>query len=103
MLFTKLADLLRQDYDWSTEVAAITAPTMIVSADADAVRPEHMVQFFGLLGGGQRDAGLDGAGRPVAQLAILPGLTHYNIGGSPLLAAVVTPFLQAPLVASAGS
>lgn len=95
-LFTKLGELLRKDYDWSKEVAAIKAPTMIVFADADAVRTVHIMEFFGVLGGGQRDAGLDGSGRPANQLAILPGLTHYNISSSPALATVVTPFLDAP-------
>jgi pimeloyl-ACP methyl ester carboxylesterase len=95
VLFTKLGDLLRKDYDWSKEVAAIKVPPMLVFADADAVRPAHIVDFFGLLGGGQKDAGLDGSGRPVAQLAILPGLTHYNISSSPALAKAVTPFLDA--------
>jgi pimeloyl-ACP methyl ester carboxylesterase len=96
-LFTKLGDLLRKDYDWSKEVAAIKAPTMIVFADADSIRTAHLIEFFGLLGGGQKDAGLDGSGRPAAQLAVLPGLTHYNISSSPMLATVVTPFLDAPV------
>jgi len=95
MLFTKLGTLLRQEYDWSKEVAAITAPTMLVFADADAIRLTHVVQFFGLLGGGQRDAGLDGSGRPPGQLAILPGFTHYDISAAPALAAAVSPFLDA--------
>ncbi len=95
-LFTKLADLLKKDYDWSKEVSAIKASTMIVFADADAGRTSHIMEFFGLLGGGQKDADLDGSGRPAAQLAILPGLTHYNIGSSPMLATVVAPFLDAP-------
>jgi len=99
-LFTKLADLLRKDYDWSRQVAAIKAPTMIVFADADAVRPAHVIEFFGLLGGGQKNAGLDGSGRPANQLAILPGLTHYNISSNPALATVVTPFLDAPVPVS---
>ena len=99
-LFTKLGDLLRKDYDWSKEVAAIKASTMIVFADADAVRPAHVIEFFGLLGGGQKDAGLDGSGRPANQLAILPGLTHYNISSNPALAAVGTPFLDAPVPVS---
>ena len=96
-LFTKLAHLLKKDYDWSRQVAAIKAPTMLVFADADAVRPAHIVEFFGLLGGGQKDAGLDGLGRPTAQLAILPGLTHYTIGSSASLAPAVIPFLDAPM------
>ncbi len=97
VLFTKLADLLRKDYDWSKEVRAIKAPTMIVFADADAIRTAHAMEFFGLLGGGQKDAGLDGSGRPTAQLAILPGFTHYNILSAPALTEVVTPFLDAPM------
>src|SRR4029077_165648 len=95
VLFTKLRDLLTKDYDWSKEVAAIKSPTMLVLADADAIRPTHMAEFYGLLGGGQRDAGLDGSQRPVAQLAILPGLTHYSIGAAPALVLAVTPFLDA--------
>ena len=97
VLFTKLGDLLRKDYDWSKEVAVIKTAPLLVFADADAVRPEHIVEFFGLLGGGKKDAGMDGSGRPLAQLAILPGLTHYSISASPALAAVVTPFLDLPM------
>jgi pimeloyl-ACP methyl ester carboxylesterase len=100
VLFTKLGDLLRKDYDWSKQVAAIKAPTMIVFADADAVRPAHVIEFFGLLGGGQKDAGLDGSGRPANQLAILPGLTHYNTSSAPVLTTVVAPFLDAPVSVS---
>ena len=95
VLFTKLGALLKKDYDWSMEVAALKPQTMIVFADADAVRPAHIMEFYGLLGGGQKDAGLDGSGRPADQLAILPGLTHYNISASPLLPTVVAPFLDA--------
>jgi pimeloyl-ACP methyl ester carboxylesterase len=94
VLFTKLGDLLRKNYDWSKEVAAIKAPTMLVFADADAVRTTHIMEFYNLLGGGQKDAGFDGSGRPVNQLAILPGLTHYNISSAPALAAAATGFLD---------
>jgi pimeloyl-ACP methyl ester carboxylesterase len=96
-LFAKIGELQRKDYDWSAEVRAIRAPTMLVFADADAVRPEHIVEFFGLVGGGQRDAGLDGSHRPVARLAVLPGLTHYEIASDPAVAAAVNPFLKAPM------
>ena len=39
-----------------------------------------------------------GEGRPKGghALAILPGLTHYNLGVSPLLATVALAFLDAP-------
>ncbi|MGO8789559.1 MAG: hypothetical protein ACLQVL_19535 [Terriglobia bacterium] len=67
-------------------MAAMKAPTLLVFGDADSVRPALAAQFFELLGGGQRDAGWDGAGMPNARLAILPGVTHYNIFASPALA-----------------
>lgn len=94
VLFTKLRDLLAQDYDLSREVAAIKSPAMLAFADADAIRPAHMIEFFGLLGGGQRDAGLDGSLRPASRLAILPGHTHYDICNSPLLPELVNAFLD---------
>ncbi len=96
VLLDKTGDLLRQDFDWSTDIAKITAPVMLVYGDADAVRPAHIVEFYGLLGGGLRDANWDGAARPVARLAVLPGHTHYDIFASPDLLAAVLPFLDAP-------
>lgn len=50
-----------------------------------------------LLGGGQRDAGMDGSGRPTSQLAVLPGMTHYNILSFPHLDALITRFLDTPV------
>jgi pimeloyl-ACP methyl ester carboxylesterase len=97
VLLTKLGELLRQDYDWFNEVAAIKTPTLIVVGDADSVRTAHAVAFFELLGGGKVDAGWDGSGMSNARLAILPAMTHYNIYSSPTLAAVVAPFLDAPM------
>jgi pimeloyl-ACP methyl ester carboxylesterase len=96
-LFAKIGDLERQNYDWSAQVAALTAPALLVFADADAVRTEHIMEFYALLGGGKRDAGLDGSARPTAQLAILPGCTHYTILATPLVATLATPFLEAPI------
>ncbi|SFJ48887.1 Pimeloyl-ACP methyl ester carboxylesterase [Streptosporangium canum] len=94
VLIGKMAEMKRQHYDWTTEIPPITAPTLLVFGDADAVRPAHMVEFYGLLGGGLRDAGWDGAGRSIARLAILPGATHYDIPTAPGLAATVLPFLD---------
>jgi pimeloyl-ACP methyl ester carboxylesterase len=99
-LFTKIGDLLRQDYDWSKAVAAIKLPMMIVFADADSVSMTHILEFFSLLGGGLRDAGMDGSLRPVARLAILPGLTHYDICMSRALATTVSQFLDASIPVS---
>jgi hypothetical protein len=47
---------------------------MTVFADADAIRPEHIIEFFGLLGGGQHDAGLDGSRRPEGSSPSCQGL-----------------------------
>ena len=63
MLLDKAGDLLRQDFDWSADIAKITAQAMLVYADADAVRPAHIVDFYALLGGGLRDANWDGSAR----------------------------------------
>jgi hypothetical protein len=59
--------------------------------------PSHAAEFFGLLGGGKQDGGWDGSGRPNSRLAILPGMTHYAMGSSPVLAATVIPFLDEPM------
>ncbi len=95
VLLDKTGDLLRQDFDWSADIAKITAQAMLVYADADAVRPAHIVDFYALLGGGLRDATWDGSARSVARLAILPSHTHYDIFGSPDLPSAVIPFLDA--------
>ncbi|MBI1879905.1 MAG: hypothetical protein HYR94_17075 [Chloroflexi bacterium] len=97
VLLDKIGDLLRHDYDWSNDVAALEMPTMIVYGDADSIPPAHAVQFFELLGGGKGDAGWDGAGMSNARLAILPATTHYNIFFCPVLASTVTPFLDTPM------
>jgi pimeloyl-ACP methyl ester carboxylesterase len=76
-LLQKSGDLLRPEYDWSEQVAALTAPVLIVAGDADSVTPAHAVEFFGLLGGGKAD-GAQG-GRPASQLVIVPDATHFTI------------------------
>lgn len=93
VLVGKTAELKQRDYDWSAEIPAITAPTLLVFGDADAIRPAHMVEFYALLGGGLKDAGFDGSGRSHAQLAILPGAGHYDILAHPGLTAAIVPFL----------
>jgi hypothetical protein len=68
---------------------------MLVVGDWDAVRTAHTVQFFELLGGGKQDALWDRSGMNQNRLAILPDVTHYEMGASPKLAEVVIPFLEA--------
>lgn len=93
-LIQEAGNLLREDYDWSKEVAAVKAPALLIFGDADSVQPSHAVEFFQLLGGGKRDGGWDGSGISNARLAILPGLTHYNVFSSPALVAAATSFLN---------
>jgi pimeloyl-ACP methyl ester carboxylesterase len=92
-LIDKTGELLRRDYDWSAEVAAIRTPTLLVYGDADSISPGHAAEFFDLLGGGQHDAGWDGSLPTEMRLAIMPGLTHYTIFGAPDVADVINGFL----------
>jgi pimeloyl-ACP methyl ester carboxylesterase len=93
-LIAKTADALKDDYDWTDEVRGLKPRTLLVFADADSIRPDHIAEFYGLLGGGLADAGWDGSNQPANQLAILPGRSHYNVLESPLLAPIVNGFLQ---------
>ncbi len=97
-LLDKIGAAMAGDYDFSAEVRGLRVPTMFVAADADMAPPSHYVEVFGLLDGGKRDGGWTGEGRPAGghALAILPGLTHYTIFASPLLAAVALAFLDQP-------
>jgi pimeloyl-ACP methyl ester carboxylesterase len=95
VLVRQVAGLMKVDYDWSSEIAGLQMPVMIVSGDADGMPPSHAVAFFELLGGGKRDAGWDGSGMTHHRLAILPGVTHYNMNIAPALPAAVIPFLDA--------
>ena len=92
-LFSKVGDLTKRPFDWSADVAKLQARTLLVFADADAIRPEHMVEFWKALGGGQRDAGIDGSLRPENQLAIVPNTTHYTLAADPMLPEIVERFL----------
>jgi pimeloyl-ACP methyl ester carboxylesterase len=94
-LLDKIGTAMAQDFDFSEELRAIQVPTMIVCADADMAPPSHYVEAFKLLDGGLRDGGWMGEGRPKGghALAVLPGLTHYNLGVSPLFATVALDFL----------
>ncbi len=95
-LLGKVGESMKLDFDFSKEFAKIKAPTMIVAGDADIFPPAHAVEVFGLLGGGKQDPGWDGSGRPSSRLAILPGVTHYNMAIAPGLAPAVIPFLDEP-------
>lgn len=94
-LFRKVGEMAKRPTDVSAEVARLRTRTLLVFADADAIRPEHMVEFWKALGGGQRDAGIDGSQRPANQFAIVPNATHYTIPVDPMLPQIVGRFLAA--------
>jgi pimeloyl-ACP methyl ester carboxylesterase len=95
-LLDKIGESMSKDFDFSAELRGLQVPTMLVCADAEMAPPSHYVEAFKLLDGGLRDGGWMGEGRPKGghALAILPGLTHYNLGVSPLFVAVTLDFLN---------
>jgi pimeloyl-ACP methyl ester carboxylesterase len=94
-LLDKIGEFMKKDYDFSEQIKALKAPTLIVAGDADIFPPSHAVELFGLLGGGKKDGSWDGSGRVQSQLAILPGVTHYVMGINPALPPTVIGFLDA--------
>jgi pimeloyl-ACP methyl ester carboxylesterase len=95
-LLDKIGTFMARDFDFSEEIRNLQVPTLVMAADSDMAPPSHYVEIFNLLDGGLRDGGWMGEGRPKGghALAILPGLTHYNLGVSPLFAAVALAFLD---------
>jgi hypothetical protein len=95
-LLDKMGAWLATDSDVTAGFAALPMPTLFVAADAETFPPSHAIEAFELVGGGQRDAGWTGVGQPAGghALAILPGLTHYEICRSPLLAEAAISFLD---------
>jgi pimeloyl-ACP methyl ester carboxylesterase len=93
-LVRQVSEVVKVDYDWSADIPGLTIPVMIVIGDADGLPPSHAVEFFRLLGGGKRDASWDRSGMTHHRLAILPGVTHYDINVVPALSAAVIPFLD---------
>ena len=95
-LLDKIGESMAKDFDFTEEVRGLKVPTLIMAADADMAPPSHYVEMFKLLDGGLRDGGWMGEGRPKGghALAILPGLTHYNLAVSPLFAATALSFLD---------
>lgn len=96
--FPKLLDqmgaYMRRPYDWSADVKKLTMPVMLVYGDSDMFRPEHIVKFYQLLGGGLRDAGWMREHMSKNRLAILPDVTHYDMFMAPQLVQAVLPFLD---------
>jgi pimeloyl-ACP methyl ester carboxylesterase len=96
--FPKLLDqmgaYMREPYDWSADVKKLTMPVMLIFGDSDMFRPEHIVKFYQLLGGGLKDAGWQREHISQNRLAILPNITHYEMGLAPQLVDAALPFLN---------
>jgi pimeloyl-ACP methyl ester carboxylesterase len=76
------------------DIRGIKAPVMLIVGDADAVRLEHVVEFFKLLGGGVFG---DLVPIPPSQLAVLPGTNHQLIvHRTDWLYSMTNAFLDAP-------
>ena len=93
-LLDRMGELMRKPYDWTEDVKTLQMPVMLIFGDADMIRPEHIVSFYHLLGGGLRDAGWMRENMSKNRLAILPDLTHYEVFMSPLLVTTALPFLN---------
>ncbi|NEE03325.1 alpha/beta fold hydrolase [Phytoactinopolyspora halotolerans] len=79
------------------QMRSISAKTMIIVGDADAVKPEHALAMFKLRGGGDEEAAGSGMLQkvPAARLVILPATSHIGIlGQSAVLAPMVSAFLD---------
>lgn len=99
-LLDRMGEWMRTPYDWSEDVKKLKGPVMLVYGDSDMIRPEHIVRFYQLLGGGLRDAGWQREHMSTNRLAVLPNLTHYEIFLAPAMARAVLPFLNGEREAS---
>ena len=93
-LLDRMGAWMRKPYDWSADVKKLTMPVMLVYGDSDMIRLEHAVKFYQLLGGGLKDAGWQREHMSPNRLAILPNLTHYEMGLAPELVDTALPFLS---------
>jgi pimeloyl-ACP methyl ester carboxylesterase len=93
-LLDRMGELMRTPYHWADDAKELTMPVMLVYGDSDMFRPEHIVEFYQLLGGGLRDAGWMRENMSQNRLAILPDLTHYEIFMAPAMVRAVLPFLS---------
>jgi pimeloyl-ACP methyl ester carboxylesterase len=101
-LVAKLKRLDMEPFAWPQEdIRGIAAPTLLVVGDSDAIRLEHAVEMFRLLGGGVMG---DLVGLPKSRLAVLPGTTHFVPPGSGILdradwlVSMIGEFLDAPML-----
>jgi pimeloyl-ACP methyl ester carboxylesterase len=93
-LLDRMGEYMRKPYDWSADVKMLKVPVLLIYGDSDMIRPEHMVSFYQLLGGGLKDAGWQREHMAQNRLAILPNLTHYETGLAPEMTRTALTFLE---------
>jgi len=93
-LLDRMCEDMREPYDRWVDVKKLAMPVMVAFAESDMYRPEHIVRFYQLLGGGLKDAGWQREHMSRNRLAILPDQTHYDIFLAPALVPTVLPFLD---------
>ena len=93
----KMGKLMREDYDWSADIAKLPMPVLLVFADNDSVSQKHVAEFFALLGGGVKEPGWVSTRLSRSRLAVVPGYSHYNFITSPEVPQIVGKFLGDPL------
>lgn len=91
-LLDQIGAMMRTPYDWRDDVRALKTPAMLVYGDGDVIRPEHIVEFYRLLGGWMKAESRKREDKH-SRLAILPGRTHYDVVSAPELVDTVLPFL----------
>ena len=92
LLVRNVSQLMSSSYDWSDAIAKrLAAPILVISGDADSVRPAHALALYELIGGGKSDG--FAAGRGASQLLVVPQANHLEILDRGLLAPAILDYL----------
>jgi len=97
LFLDKFGKMMSEDYDWSSALAKLPMPVLLVFADNDSVSQKHIAEFFALLGGGIKEPGWLNTQLSRSRLAVVPGYSHYNLLSSPEVPQIVAKFLLDPL------
>lgn len=82
-LVGQAGELLRQDYDWSRDIAALSTPLLCLLGDSDMIPVSHIAETFGVL--------------PNTHIVVLPHTTHFTIlSHTGALDTAISAFLEQP-------
>ena len=56
-LLDRMGRWMASSFEWSEDVKRLRGPVLLVFGDSDMFQLEHVIAFYRLLGGGERDAG----------------------------------------------